>query len=151
MEDNPDEPEKKNSGLYELTRQSIATDIYNSNLDWNKVKSQVILENVKTLEFSFWDERTKKYTTSLQELNENKNLIRSLKIELVWVDEDTNEQKIEKTFRVLSPYFNTKQDDLKAAAGLGAGGTGAAGSGGDTGSGGTGGGQGTTKEDEDDD
>lgn len=108
-----DEDSKNNSNLFELVRQSIATDIYNSNLDWSKPKSQVVLERVKELEFSFWDERSKKFTNSLQELNENKNLIRQVKVSIIWLNEDDNEQKIEKIFRVLAPYFNTKLDQVK--------------------------------------
>jgi prepilin-type N-terminal cleavage/methylation domain-containing protein len=110
--------ESKNTAQYELIRQIIPTDIYSPTLDWTKAKVQVVLENVKSVEFSFWDERSKKFTTSIQELNENKNLIRSIKIDLVWVNSDNNEQKIEKIFRVLNPYFNTKQDDLKSGAGV---------------------------------
>jgi prepilin-type N-terminal cleavage/methylation domain-containing protein len=110
--DNEDET-KTNGNLFELVRQSIATDIYNSNLDWSKPKSQVVLERVKELEFSFWDERSKKFTSSLQELNENKNLIRQIKVTITWLNEDDNEQKIEKIFRVLAPYFNTKLDQVK--------------------------------------
>lgn len=112
MEPDPDNPDDKVSGFYELVRQTIPTDIFNPTQDWSKPKFQVVMERIKTLEFSFWDERSKKYTTSLQELNENKNLIRSLKVNIVWIDDDNNEQKIEKAFRVLYPYFNTKQDDL---------------------------------------
>lgn len=116
MEPDPENPDDKTAGLSELVRQTIATDIYNPNQDWSKPKSLVVMERIKELEFSFWDERGKKYTTSLQELNENKNLIRSLKLNVTWIDDDKNEQKLEKTFRVLNPYFNTKQDDLKSGA-----------------------------------
>lgn len=123
MQPDPDNPDDKTSGLYELIRQSISTDVYNSNLDWDKPKSQVVMERVKTLEFAFWDERGKKYSTSLQDLNENKNLIRSIKLSLVWVDDDSHEQKLEKTFRILHPYFNTKQDDLKTGGAYGGGAT----------------------------
>ncbi len=129
MEPDPDNPDDKSSGLYELVRQTIASDIYNSNLDWSKPKFQVVMEDIKELEFSFWDERTKKYVDSLQGLNENKNLIRSLKVSIKWIDEDKNEQKLEKTFRVLNPYFNTKQDDLKSGALGGSGGSGSQGGG----------------------
>lgn len=110
--------ESKNTAQYELIRQIIPTDIYNPSLDWTKAKVQVVLENVKSVEFLFWDERTKKFTNSIQELNENKNLIRSIKMDLVWINDDNNEQKIEKIFRVLNPYFNTKQDDLKSGTGV---------------------------------
>lgn len=120
MEPDPENPDDKTAGLSELVRQTITTDIFNPTQDWSKPKFQVVMERIKSLEFSFWDERGKKYTTSLQELNENKNLIRALKVNIVWIDGDNNEQKIEKAFRVLYPYFNTKQDDLNSGAAGGA-------------------------------
>jgi prepilin-type N-terminal cleavage/methylation domain-containing protein len=96
----------------EIVRQTISSNIYNSDLNWSDVKAQVLLTEVKSVEFSFWDERTKKYVSSLQDLNENKNTIRSLKMDLVWIDENNNEQKISKIYRILHPFFNTKLDDI---------------------------------------
>ncbi len=113
MEPDPENPDDKStSGLYYLIRQSIASDIFNPNLDWSKPKNQIVMDRVKELDFTFWDERSKKFANSVQELNENKNLIRAIKLTLKWIDEDNNEQKVEKSFRTLYPLFNTKQDDL---------------------------------------
>ncbi|MDD4973572.1 MAG: prepilin-type N-terminal cleavage/methylation domain-containing protein [Bacteriovorax sp.] len=108
-------------GENELIRQTIATNIYGNDLNWSDVKSQVLLTQVKSVEFSFWDERAKKFVSSIQDLNENKNSIRSIKLNLVWVNEENHEQKIEKVFRVLYPYFNTKTDDLKTGGAYGGG------------------------------
>ena len=124
MESDPENPDDKTIGLYELVRQSIATDIFNSTQDWSKPKFQVVMEKIKSFEFYFWDERSKKFTTSIQELNENKNLIRYLKVSIVWIDADNNEQKIEKSFRALFPFFNTKKDEDTAAGNKGPSGTG---------------------------
>lgn len=115
MEPDPENPDDKTQGLYELHRQSISTDIFNTTLDWEKQKSQVVMDKIKVLEFSFWDERAKKYTTSFQDLNENKNLLRAIKVDITWLDDNDKEQKVSKTFRVLAPYFNTKKDDLQSA------------------------------------
>jgi len=145
MEPDPENPDDNTAGLSELVRQTITTDIFNPTQDWSKPKFQVVMEKIKSLEFSFWDERGKKYTTSLQELNENKNLIRSLKVSIVWIDDDKNEQKIEKAFRVLFPYFNTKLDEIKTGA------PGDSSMGGGTGDGGSAGGGGSTGGEEDDD
>jgi len=112
-----EEDAKRAQATMELVRQVIATDIYGQTQNWSEVKSQVLMRNIKSLEFSFWDQRSKKFVSSIQELNENKNLIRAIKMVLIWIDEDNNEQTIQKVFRVLNPYFNTKQDDLKLGAG----------------------------------
>jgi prepilin-type N-terminal cleavage/methylation domain-containing protein len=114
MEPDPENPDEKTQGLYELHRQSISSDIFNTTLDWENQKSQVVMDKIKSLEFSYWDERSKKYTTSFQELNENKNLLRSIKVEITWIDDNNKEQKVSKSFRVLAPYFNTKKDDLQS-------------------------------------
>lgn len=104
---------KNKSGAdYELVRQMISTNLYASNLNWDQARPQVLIGNVKSLEFTFWDDRNKKYVSSVLDLNENRNAIRSIKMELIWVDENNNEQKVSKNYRVLYPYFNTKQDDI---------------------------------------
>jgi hypothetical protein len=105
---------KKSKGQ-DLVRQSISTNVW-SDLNWNDVKAQLLLTNVKSLEFSFWDERLKSLLLSLQDLNENKNTIRTMKMELVWIDENNHDQKIEKTYRIMYPYYNPKVDDLKGGA-----------------------------------
>lgn len=116
-----DERNLNTIGDSELIRQSIATNIYTNDLNWNDVKAQVVLSNVKSVEFSFWDERSKKYVNSIQDLNENRNSIRAIKLKLVWVDESNHEQKIEKIFRILYPYFNPKADDIKSGDAYGGG------------------------------
>ena len=63
MEPDPDNPDDKTAGLSELVRQTITTDIFNPTQDWSKPKFQVVMEKIKSLEFSFWDERSKKFTT----------------------------------------------------------------------------------------
>lgn len=118
LQTSADEEDRKTGG-YDLVRQILPVNIYGKEVTGilkdshaEQARAQVILTHIKSLEFSFWDERTKKYVTSLQDLNENKNLIRSIKLDMVWVDENNKEQKIEKNFRILYPVFHAKQDDL---------------------------------------
>ncbi len=110
-EDGAEETTKRD-GEYELIRQTITTNLFGNDLDWSNAKAQVLMEHVKDLEFSFWDMRTKKFSTSILDLNESKNYQRSLKMNLTWIDENNHEQFIVKTFRPLNPYFNTKLDDI---------------------------------------
>lgn len=110
------EKDLNSKGEYELIRQTISTNIYNGNLNWSDVKAQILLTRIKSLEFSFWDERSKKFVTSLLDLNENKNAVRSIKMDLIWIDENNHEQNISKTYRILSPYFNSKLDDMAGGA-----------------------------------
>jgi prepilin-type N-terminal cleavage/methylation domain-containing protein len=107
-----DEDERKFGGN-DLIRQTISVNPFQSNLNWSDVRQQVILSNIKNFEFQYYDERNKRFTTSLSDLNENKNILRSIKAVFTWVNHDNNELKFEKVFRVLTPYFNTKIDELK--------------------------------------
>lgn len=107
----PDDEDNKNESSEELIRQSITNNVFTTDLNWDDVKAQILLSHVKSLEFSFWDEHAKKYTTSLLDLNELKNNPRSIMLKLVWFDKDNHEQKIEKIFRILYPFFNTKLDE----------------------------------------
>jgi prepilin-type N-terminal cleavage/methylation domain-containing protein len=113
------EEEKKSGADNELVRQVISTNIYASNLNWDQARPQILMADVKSVEFSFWDERSKKFVSSILDLNEYRNSIRSLKMEIVWVDENKNEQKITKIYRILYPYFNPKQDDIAGAGAYG--------------------------------
>lgn len=118
-DEEPINAQTPNQGENELVRQTISTNIYSNELDWADVKAQVLMTNIKSIEFSFWDVRAKKFASSLSDLNEYKNTIRSLKMDLVWVDENNHEQKIEKIYRILHPFYNTKLDDVKNAGAYG--------------------------------
>ncbi len=121
-DDDGDSKASNSKADQELVRQTISSNIYTSELNWSDIKAQVLLYQVKSADFSYWDERTKKYVNSLLDLNENKNTIRSIKLDLTWIDENDHEQKIEKVYRILTPYFNTKTDDLKTDGAYGDGG-----------------------------
>jgi prepilin-type N-terminal cleavage/methylation domain-containing protein len=114
--ENPD-ADKKSAGDYEMVRQMITSNLYNQNLNWDQAKTQVLISNIKNVGFSFWDERNKKFVPSVLDLNENRNAIRAVKMDLIWIDENNHEQTISKVYRNLYPYFNPKQDDLAAGGG----------------------------------
>ena len=108
-----DEDKNHSSAGQEIIRQTVSSNIYANDINWSEAKAQVLLTQVKSLEFSFWDERAKKFQTSIQDLNEIKNQLRSIRMQMVWIDEDNHEQKVDKTYRVGYPVFNTKLDDIK--------------------------------------
>lgn len=103
-------PDKEISGRFNLVRQVIATDIYNPQQDWDSVKEQLLLENIKELTFSFWDIRNKKFSTSLNDLGELKYVPRLIKTEIKWFDLNGNEKEIYKISRVINPYFDPSVD-----------------------------------------
>lgn len=111
--------EKKHAGDYEMIRQVITSNLYAQNLNWDQAKAQVLISNIKSVEFTFWDERTKKFANSILDLNENRNAVRALKMDLIWIDENNHEQTISKVYRNLYPYFNPKLDDVAAGGAYG--------------------------------
>ncbi len=99
-------PEENKAAPFVIIRNYQPLDVYAKSFKWDENKEQIVLKNVKELEFGFWDESKKSFLTSTRELGEaNKNLIRLLRIRLVWVDKDGGEKKYEKTFRPLWPYY----------------------------------------------
>lgn len=89
-----------------IVRNYQAQDVYAKSFKWDETKDQIVLKNVKELEFGFWDENKKAYVTSINELgNLNKNLLRLIRIKLTWVDRDGIERKFEKSFRPLWPHY----------------------------------------------
>jgi prepilin-type N-terminal cleavage/methylation domain-containing protein len=105
-----DDSEQNRSGLYQLMRGYQSENIYETEFEWDKVPEFVILKNIKSLEFHFWNKNAAKFVSSLKELNQNDPLLRLVQVKLVWVDQAGVEKEFEKSFRTLMPYFDTKAD-----------------------------------------
>lgn len=97
-------------GEYELVRQVVAENIYTKEHSWDKVRAQVLLKSIKSLEFEFWSTELKKFVSSPRELNEKKNSLRLLRVNLVWISQDGNEIEFQRSFRVNWPYFDPQKD-----------------------------------------
>lgn len=98
--------EENKAAPFVIIRNYQPSDVYAKSFKWDENKEQTVLKNVKDFEFGFWDESKKSFLTSTRELGDaNKNLIRLIRIRLVWVDKDGGEKKYEKTFRPLWPYY----------------------------------------------
>lgn len=107
--DPPPEGEKLRASK-ELVRQYSAVDPYSPTFNWDDVKTHILLKNLKDFDFKFWDRERKKYVDSPRELGKDKGLVRSLKIELTWIDATNSEIEMERTYRTLWPFFDTTQD-----------------------------------------
>ncbi|TNF02493.1 MAG: type II secretion system protein [Deltaproteobacteria bacterium] len=99
-------------GGYQLTRQFIAENIYSPDLDWSKVESQPLLNNVKSFVFEFWDPGKKKFVSSIKELNNYQDMLMLVKVKLEWVGENENISEITRTYRALWPKYDPYQDEL---------------------------------------
>ncbi len=98
-EENPDIPKS----LKTLVRYFAADDPYDDKridiTDAARVKGAVLLENVESLEFQYWDYARKKWETSLKTINQGENIIRGVKILLTWYDSRGQKRSISRIFR----------------------------------------------------
>ncbi|MEE2742289.1 MAG: hypothetical protein VYD54_00180 [Bdellovibrionota bacterium] len=99
---------------YELIRTYIPDDIYREDIDWSKIKPQILLRFVKSLKFEFWDSKREKYVENLRDLNDPKATnLRSIKVTVKWFNKRNQEKIATRVTRPLWPIFDTKKDDSK--------------------------------------
>ena len=104
----------KGAAPYELIRTYIPDDIYREDIDWSKIKPQILLRFVKSLKFEFWDSKREKYVENLRDLNDPKATnLRSIKVTVKWVNKRNQEKIATRVTRPLWPIFDTKKDDSK--------------------------------------
>jgi hypothetical protein len=84
--------------------------LWEPDLNWDKTVPQVLLRGVKSLTFSYWDQRTEKFVERLQD-SSDPDVLRAIKIDLVWINSDGNEQEFVKVVRPIWPFFDTKKDE----------------------------------------
>jgi prepilin-type N-terminal cleavage/methylation domain-containing protein len=94
---------------YALTRTVITQDLFKSQIDWDKAKEYVVLENLSTFEFNFWDPKREKYVESLREMTEDKKTPRLIKIKLTYKTKAGDENEVIRTYRPIWPKVDTKK------------------------------------------
>lgn len=105
---NNSEPAIKEAS-FALTRTVIKEDLYKSQLDWDAAKEYVVLENLQSFEFNFWDPKKEKYVDSLRELTQDKQTPRLIKVKLTYLTKTKEVHDVIRTFRPIWPNFNTKK------------------------------------------
>jgi prepilin-type N-terminal cleavage/methylation domain-containing protein len=101
----------KEGAEYELVRSVESENIYQKEFNWDNVKEYVLLRDIKSFQFLFWNKETKKFVDSLSQLSKDKETPRVIKVEFVWIDKDGSEVQVERTFRPLYPFFDTEKDE----------------------------------------
>lgn len=101
--------QKSIQGTSYLVRQFLADDVFSpSPIPWDKVKKQVLLKNVDSLKFNFWDNKTKKWQESLTTIRNGENIIYGIKIILKIKENEEEIKTIERVYRPLFPYFKSE-------------------------------------------
>ena len=84
-------------------RRSTSGDPFAPQIYWDKIRPQVLMRNVKSIQFWFWDVQDKEWVENLPEEVEK---LYALKVELIWFDVNEVEQSNTRVFRVLWPHPN---------------------------------------------
>jgi len=111
------EPKIKEAS-YALTRTIITSDLYRDQLDWDKAKEHIIIENLSAFEFNFWDPKREKYVESMREMTADKKTPRLIKVKLSYINSNNETYDIVRTYRPIWPKVDTKkflEEKYKAA------------------------------------
>jgi prepilin-type N-terminal cleavage/methylation domain-containing protein len=123
-------------GLKTLVRYFSADDPYNDKRlepgSADQIKASVLLENVESLEFQFWDYARRKWENNLRTIQNGESIIRGVKIIITWYDSTGYKRTAERIFRNSWPMVipNDRVTTGTAATGSAAGGNPAGSSGG---------------------
>ncbi len=71
--------------------------------DVERTKGAVLLRNVESLEFQYWDYQRRKWETSLRTIPQGENVIRGVRILITWYDSFGNKRSTKRTFRTHWP------------------------------------------------
>lgn len=74
-------------------------------IQWEDVKSQILLRNVEKLVFEFWNPGTSKWTENFATVKDGAHIIRGIKVNLEWIDPDGIKRTFIRVFRPLYPNF----------------------------------------------
>lgn len=110
----PDENEKAEipKSLKSFVRYFTADDPYSDKRinieDVERIKGAVLLRNVDSLEFQYWDYQKRKWETSLRSIAGGQNLIQGVKIIITWYDSTGYKRTASRIFRHLWPMVSPK-------------------------------------------
>lgn len=101
-----------------ITRGIKSIDPYAPENDWEEIKNHPILYNVEKLEFHYWNPEREEYADRLRDLGNKSNVLRALKVVLIWRDSSNFEYKFERFFLPLWPQFDASIQDAPTEADL---------------------------------
>lgn len=105
-EENPAIPKS----LKSLVRYTSSDDPYSDKRidpeDIERVKGAVLLRNVESLEFQYWNFQRRKWETSLKNVPQGENLVRGIKVMITWYDSTGNKRTAARIFRTHWPMVS---------------------------------------------
>jgi len=102
---------------FELIRRYSSHNPYAEEFNWDKVKAHVLMKNIKSFKFEFWNKKSKKFVDSLRDIGSSLYLPSAVKVSITWVDMNKFEHLASRVFRPLWPVFDTSLDEDKKGGG----------------------------------
>ena len=101
------EIETEKSSRMTLLRQVYNQDVFNpQDIPWDDVKTQVLMRNVDSLKFEFWNPETQKWTENLNTIKNGIHKINAVKLSMNYFDIAQTQKYTERIFRPLFPEYN---------------------------------------------
>jgi type II secretory pathway component PulJ len=92
-----------------LVRRVMPDDIFdNDQIDWENIRPSVLLSDVESLEFTFWNPQTKKYENSLTSVPMGAHLLRGVQMKIAWYDSKGNKRETTRYFRPLWTFYDAQ-------------------------------------------
>ncbi len=85
------------------------------NVEDDKIKGAVLLENVEKLEFQFWNFDRRKWETNLKTIQGGENMLRGVRVMITWYDSAGQKRSADRFFRNHWPIF-LQQDNASGTA-----------------------------------
>lgn len=115
-EQNPNLPKS----LKSLVRYFVADDPYSDKRidieDAERVKAAVLLRNVESLEFQYWDLQRRKWEPTLRNVPQGENLVRGVKILMTWYDSTGSKRTTSRIFRTHWPLVSPQDQGTTGGA-----------------------------------
>ena len=103
-EDDSDSPKPRSNKIF--VRKFKPNNVFDKeSIDWGDIKRQVLLRNVESLKFEFWDKEKKKWQDNIDLIKDGEYLVRGVKVTLVWLTPEETKMKFVRVYRPLFPYF----------------------------------------------
>jgi hypothetical protein len=97
---------EENNGIKTLMRQMVPVNIYRYNIDWNDISKTVMLENIKEITFSFWDDIRGEFDTPMMRAATDVAL--SIRVDLSW----PGNGGFKESFIALSKWWQVNEKQL---------------------------------------
>ncbi len=110
----PDDREELATADFQLMRREVKTNIYDPNLDFEKVPGHVLLRGIKEFKLEFYSRDQEKWVDNLRYITTNEKYTpRSMRVTMTWIDSNKIENTQIRIFRPYWPYFDVVKDETE--------------------------------------